>query len=135
MNLYAEGLDVVGTVGTSGKIGEIELDLIPAVVQPHRHRADEGLHPGRALVVARPKSSSHVLVVKHLHLEREVFFQVFDDHDEEGELDAEGFARVGGAGDVGRTHVGSDDLQNQRLNVVVSDSLYVAIPYLFVPDL
>ena len=38
-----EGLNVVGTVSSSGEIGQVELDLIPAFIETHGHSADEGL--------------------------------------------------------------------------------------------
>jgi len=65
--LYAKGLDVVGAVRSAGEVRQVELDLVPAVVQPHRHRADERLDACRALVVAGAEPSTDVLVVKHLH--------------------------------------------------------------------
>ena len=76
MDLDSEGLNVVCSVGSASEVGEVELDLVPALVQPHGHRADEGLHTGRALVVGSSESSADVLVVQHLHFEREVFFQL-----------------------------------------------------------
>ena len=51
VNLNAQGLNVVGTVGTAGEIGQVELNLIPAFVESHWHCADEGLHTGRGLIV------------------------------------------------------------------------------------
>ena len=65
--MYAKGLDVVGAVRSAGEVRQVELDLVPAVVQPHRHRADERLDACRALVVAGAEPSTDVLVVKHLH--------------------------------------------------------------------
>jgi hypothetical protein len=44
-------LNVVGTVGTTSEIGQVELDLVPALVETHGHRADEGLHTGGRLIV------------------------------------------------------------------------------------
>ena len=71
-----EGLDVVGSVGTAGEIGEVELDLVPALVEAHGHGADEGLHAGGALVVGGAEAAAHVLVVEHLDLEGEVLLQL-----------------------------------------------------------
>lgn len=65
-HLHSQGLDVVGAVGAAREVGQVELDLVPAVVQPHGHGADEGLHPSRALVVARPEPPTDVLVIQHL---------------------------------------------------------------------
>ena len=65
-DLHSQRLDVVGAVRASREVGQVELDLVPAVVQPHRHRADERLHTRRALVVTRPESPSYVLVIENL---------------------------------------------------------------------
>jgi hypothetical protein len=73
--------------------------------------------------------------ITDLDLEGEVLLQVLDDHDEEGELDAERLLGVGGARDVRGAHVGAHDLEHQRLDVVVGDALDVAVAHLFVPDL
>lgn len=66
MDLDAQCLHVIRPVGTSCKVGQVKLDLVPSLVQSHRHGADKGLDPGRRLIVTRPEASSHVLVVKHL---------------------------------------------------------------------
>ena len=50
MQLHSEGFDVVGSIGTPRKVGQIELNLIPTLVQSHRHGANEGLHSGGALI-------------------------------------------------------------------------------------
>lgn len=67
VNLHAQSLHVVRSVGAARKVGQVELDLVPALVQSHRHRADERLDAGRRLVVARPEAPSHVLVVEDLN--------------------------------------------------------------------
>ena len=72
----SERFDIVGPVGSSSEIGQVELDLIPALVEPHGHGTDEGFDPRGRLVVGRPEAPADVLVVQHLHLEREVFFQL-----------------------------------------------------------
>ena len=51
VDLDAQGLNVVGTVGTTSEIRQVELDLVPALVKSHGHRADEGLHTGGRLIV------------------------------------------------------------------------------------
>ena len=65
-DLYSESLDVVGAVGSSSEVRQVELDLIPAIVESHWHRADERLDPCRALVIARTESTSDVLVIEDL---------------------------------------------------------------------
>ena len=42
--LYAESLDVVGAVRSTREVCQVELDLVPSVVQPHGHCAYEGLY-------------------------------------------------------------------------------------------
>ncbi len=76
MDLYSEGLDIVGSVGSAREVRQVELDLVPSLIQSHGHRADEGLHSGRALVVRSSESSANVFVVQHLHFEREILFQL-----------------------------------------------------------
>ena len=71
-----QGLNVVGSVGTSGEVGQVELNLIPTLVQSHGHGADEGLDTGGGLVVTGSKSATHVLVIKDLHLEGKVLLQL-----------------------------------------------------------
>ena len=68
--------NIVGSIGTSSEIGEVELNLIPTLVQSHGHGADEGLDTGGGLVVTGSKSATHVLVIKDLHLEGKVLLQL-----------------------------------------------------------
>jgi hypothetical protein len=135
MDLAPQGLDVVRPVGTTGEVGEVELDLVPALVQTHGHRADEGLHASGTLIVGGPEAPTNVLVVQHHHLEGEVFLQVLDDHHEEGKFDAEGLRGVHRTRNVVRAHVSSHNLQHARLDVRIGESFNVPIPDVFVPDL
>ena len=66
-HLYSQGLDVVRAVCAAGEIAEIELDLVPAIIQTHRHCADKGLHARGRLVVGCPEPAAHILVVQHLN--------------------------------------------------------------------
>ena len=78
--------------------------------------------PGRGVRRARSKlsgRSAHVL----------------DDHDEEGQLDAQGFVRVRRARDKGRRDVGRHDLEHAGLDVIVGDALDVAVLDDLLPDL
>jgi len=135
VDLHAERLDVVGTVRATGKVRQVELDLIPTLVQPHGHRADERLHARGGLIVGCPEASSDILVVQDLHFEREVLLQILNDHDEEGKLDAQRLLRVGRTVDVVGADVSAHDFQNTGLNVLVCDPLDVPIPHDGVPDL
>jgi len=80
VDLDSEGLNVVGAVGAAGEVGQVELDLVPAVVQPHRHGADERLHSRCALVVAGSEAPPHILVIQNLNFKCEVLLQILDYH-------------------------------------------------------
>ena len=135
MNLDTERLDVVGTVGTTGEVGQVELDLVPALVEAHGHGADEGLHSGGGLVVASTEAAANALIVEDLNLEGEVLLEVLDDHDEEGKLDAQGLVGLGGAGDVTGVDIRTAQLKNGGLNIGIGKALDVSIADLLVPDL
>lgn len=83
MDLHSEGLDVVGAVRPPSEVRQVELNLVPAVVQPHGHGTDEGLDPGGALVVTCPKPPAHVLVIQDLYFKSKIFLQIFNYHDKE----------------------------------------------------
>ena len=95
------------------------MDLVPAFVKTHGHSADKRLDSSSALIVGGPESAAHVLVVQNLHLEREIFFQVFYDHDQEGQLNSQRLIRVCRACNVIRSHVGSHDFDDRALNIWV----------------
>ncbi len=135
VDLHPESLHIVRPVRAPGEVCQVELDLVPPVVQPHGHGADEGLDSSRRLVVGGAEAAAHRLVVQDLHLEGEVLLHVLDNHDQVGELDAQGLARVGRAGDVRRAHVGAHHLQNEGLDVGVGYTLDVAVADLLVPNL
>lgn len=61
--LHSQGLDVVCAVRPPGEIRQIELNLVPAVIQPHGHGTDERLDAGGALVVTCSKPSANVFVI------------------------------------------------------------------------
>ena len=42
--LNTESLNVVGSVRSAREVSQVELDLIPSVVQSHGHCADEGFY-------------------------------------------------------------------------------------------
>lgn len=52
---------------------------------------------------------------------------VFDDHDQEGQLDSESLFFICGAGDVSCGDIGAHDFQDRRLNVLIGETLDVAI--------
>ena len=135
VDLNSQSLDVVSTVGSSGEIRQVELDLIPSFIKSHGHGTDEWLDSGGRLVVRGSEPSSNLLVVQDLDLEGEVFLQVLDDHDQEGQLNSQGLLWVKRSVDVVGRHVSTHDLQHGRLDVGVGDSLDVTVSHLLVPDL
>ena len=64
----------------------------------------------------------------HLNFEGEVLFHVLDDHDQVGQLDAEGLPGVGRASDVSRAHVCAHHFQNKALDVCIRDAFDMTIP-------
>ena len=71
-----QGFNVVGTVGTTGEVRQVELNLIPAFVETHGHGANERLHAGGALVVRGAETAADVLVVENLDFEGEVLLEL-----------------------------------------------------------
>ena len=63
MNLYSQGFNIVGTISSSGEIGQVELNLVPSLIKSHGHCADERLYSGCWLVVWCSESTSNVLVI------------------------------------------------------------------------
>ena len=135
VDLYSQGLDIVGTVGSPREIGQVELNLVPSLVESHGHGTDEGFDPGSRLVVGGSESTPHALVVEDLDLEREVLLQVLNDHNQEGQLDSQSLLGVERGIDVVGRHISSHDLKDGGLDIWVGDSLNVAVSHLLVPDL
>ena len=94
MDLNSKGLYVIGTVSSPCEIGQVELNLIPALIQSHGHCTNERLYSGGRLIVGGSESSSYALIIKYLYLESEVFLQVLNDHDQERQLDGKCLLRV-----------------------------------------
>ena len=55
------------------------------------------------------------VILIYLYFEGEVLLHVLDDHDQVGQLDAQGLPRVRGARDVGRAHVGANHFKHEGL--------------------
>ena len=70
VDLDPQRLHVVGAVRAPGEVRQVKLDLVPAFVQPHRHRADKRLHPGGGLqvqlVLQKVASELHPKVCNHV---------------------------------------------------------------------
>ena len=119
MDLNSKSLNIVGTVSSPGEIRQVKLNLVPALIESHRHGTDERLDSGGGLIVGSSESTSHGLVIQDLYLEGEVLLQVLDDHDQEGKLDGEGLLLVNGAGDEVGGDSGAHDLENGGLNISI----------------
>lgn len=52
---------------------------------------------------------------------------ILDDHDQEGELDSQGFAGILRTGDKGSGYIGAHNFQDGRLDILVGDSFDVTI--------
>ena len=135
VNLHSESLDVVGAVCSAGKIRKVELDLIPALIQPHGHCANEGLNACCRLVVGGAEPAAHILVIKNLHLKSEVLLQVLNDHHEEWKLDAKGLGRFSWANDVAVADVRAHNFQHAGLNILIRNALQMPVFNLLLPYL
>lgn len=135
MDLHAQRLDVVGAVRAPCEVRQVELNLVPALIETHGHCADERLDARCALVVRRAKPPAHVLVVENHHLEGEVLLHILDDHDEVRQLDAKGLLRVRRARQVARGDVSAHDFEHAAVNVGIFEAFDVPVPHLLVPDL
>ena len=76
VDLNSKGLYVIGTVGSSGEIRQVELNLIPSLIKSHRHGANKWLDSGSGLIVGGSESSSDTLIIENLNLKGEVFFKL-----------------------------------------------------------
>lgn len=65
-HLHSQSLNVICPVRAPCEIWQVELDLIPTIIESHGHRADERLYTRRTLIVTRPEPSSDVLIIQHL---------------------------------------------------------------------
>ena len=77
-----------------------------------------------------PEAALGSFVVKDLHFEGEVLFEVFDDHDQKRQLDSKRFFLVERSRDVSGTDIVAHDLQHRGLDVIVSDPLDVPVLYI-----
>lgn len=76
MNSHSQSFDVITTISPACKIRQIELDLIPTLIQSHRHSTDKRLHSSSRLIVAGSKSPAYILIVEYLNFESKIFFEL-----------------------------------------------------------
>lgn len=68
--LHSQGLHVISAICSPGEVGQVKLNLVPALIQSHGHCANERLHTGCALIIAGTEPSLNVFVVKNLGREK-----------------------------------------------------------------
>ena len=141
MDLYTKSFNIVSTVSPSGEVRQVELDLVPSFIESHGHSTDERLHSGGRLIVGGSESSSDIFIIENLHFESKVFLQlfskvrmaptrvsyIFDNHDQEGKLDAQGFFGISRGSDESSGNVGTHDFKDTGLDIGISESLDVTI--------
>ena len=70
-----------------------------------------------------------------MNFKGKILFQVFNDHHQKGQFDAECLLWIGRGADVGGGDVGAFNLEHQRLDVIVSYAFNVPIAHFLIPDL
>ena len=76
MDLDSQSLNVVCAIRSPREIGQVELDLVPALIQSHWHCADKGFDSRCRLVVGGPEAPANILVVENLNFEGKVLLQL-----------------------------------------------------------
>jgi len=64
--LNTECLDVAGSICSACEVRQVELYLVPAIIQSHWHCADEWFHTCCTLIVAGTETTTHILVIQYL---------------------------------------------------------------------
>lgn len=134
MDCHPQSLNVVTAICSSGKIWQVELNLVPPLVQSHWHGTNERFYSCSGLVVWSSEPSSDIFVIEDLDFKSEVFFQlnltktyVLDDHDQERKLNSKSLFFICGTGNISRCHIRAHDFQDWRLDVLICETLDVAV--------
>lgn len=135
MDLYTKRFDVVCAIGPAGEVRQIKLNLVPTLIQAHRHSANKRLYTRSRLVVGCSETTRNTLVVKHLYFKAEVLLQVLDDHHKEGQLYTKRLVWVIRARDVHSRHICAHYFKHTASDVPISDTLDVPIAHFFIPNL
>jgi len=134
MNLNPCGFHIAGSISPSGEVTQVDLDLIPTIIQAQWHSAVERPDSSTWLEVAGAEPPSEVFVIQDLHLKGEVALQVLDHKDKERESDSKTGVGAHWAVDVGGAHVVPDDFKRDGTDARVSDTFDVAIHHLGTPN-
>ena len=135
VDLYSQSLNIVGTVGSPGEIRQVELNLVPSLIESHWHCANERLHSCRRLIVRRTKPPLDTLVVENLYLECEILIEILDDHHKKRKFNANGLLGIRWTNDVVCRNIGSQNFEHRALNVLVGNSIDVSILHFGIPNL
>ena len=76
MDSHSESLNVVATIGPSREIRQVELNLVPTLIQSHGHSTNKRLYTSCWLIVRCAESPANVLIIKNLNFEGEVLFKL-----------------------------------------------------------
>lgn len=76
-----------------------------------------------------------MLLLSYLYFESEVFLHIFHNHNQVRQFDAQSLGFFGRTRDVRCADVRADDVQHQRLDIVVRDALDMSVSNGLVPKL
>ena len=75
-NCLPQGFEIVSSIGSSGEVSEIEMNLIPAFIQLHGNSANEGFDSSIRLIIRGSETSAYIFIIDNLNFECEIFFQL-----------------------------------------------------------
>ena len=135
MNLNSKRLHIVSSIRPTCEIWQVELDLVPSLIQTHWHCANERLHSSCGLVVWCTKPPLDALVIEYLYLKCEILFEILDNHYKEWKLDTKSLLWIRGANNVTRWNIRPHNLEDRALNVLICYPFNVPIFHFGVPNL
>lgn len=77
-----KSFDIVCAVSSFYIVGEIKHDLVPAWIQPHRHRGNVRFDACCDLIIGSTEPAYSVLVIQNLHFKRKISCQVLNEQDD-----------------------------------------------------
>ena len=87
MDLYVNSLNVIRPISSTSEVRQVELNLIPAFVETHRHCAHERFDTRCSLLIRGAEAAHLVFVVEHSYFKAEFFLQILNNHDKERQFD------------------------------------------------
>lgn len=96
MNGYSQSFNIIGTVGSPGKIFQIKLYLIPSMIQFHGHSANKRFHFCTRLIIRSSKPPPHPRIIHYLHLKRKLLPHILNNHHQNGQFNSQSiFGSIG----------------------------------------